>query len=174
MPPPSTRTAQVLSAIQTIRLSQKKSRVAILLCEQAFAKWYCWWNDQSIMNMPTSILQSMRRLLSKQKIPAKFNKISTTINTMRQRYSSQYGAPTYPFLQIVIVCISAPPVPFWSCLHGKNTTSASDLQRLFDFTWKTHFKTTRRYRMYISSTSSLLVLPITQVFRIYKDCLIWT
>ena len=41
----------------------------------------------------------------KQKMPAKFNTISATINTTHQRYTSQ-GAPTYPFLQIVIVCIS--------------------------------------------------------------------
>ena len=46
------------------------------------------------------------------------------------------GATTYPFIQIVIVCISAPPVSFWSCLHQKNTTSFLDLQRLFDLNMK--------------------------------------
>ena len=88
------------------------------------------------MNMPTSILQSVRRLLTKQKIPANFNAISATINTIHQRYTSQFGAPSYPFFQIVIVCISAPPVPFWSRLHQKNTASFSNLQRLFDLNMK--------------------------------------
>ena len=86
--------------------------------------------------MPTSILHSVRRLLPKQNIPAKFNAISATINSIHQRYTSQFGAPSYPFLQIVIVCMSAPPVPFWSRLHQKNTTSHSDLQRLFDLNMK--------------------------------------
>ena len=35
------------------------------------------------MKMPTSILQSVRRLPPKQTIPAKFNTISATINTIR-------------------------------------------------------------------------------------------
>ena len=113
---------------------------------------------------------SIRRLLPKQKTPAKFNTISATINTIYQRYTSQYGAPTYSFVRIVIVCILSPPVPFWSCLHQKNTTSFSDLQRLFDLNMKTHtFKFIRRYRMYTSSITSLLVLstPEKHLFRVF-------
>ena len=131
------------------------------------------------MNIPTSFLQSVTRLLPKQKIPAKFITTSATINTIHQRYTSQFGGPTYPFLHIVIVCISVPPVSFWSHLHQKNTTSFSDLQRLFDLNMKnTPSNLPGVIVMYISSTSSLLVLPIPektqQVFRVYKGCLIWT
>ena len=86
----------------------------------------------------------------KQKIPAKFNTISATINTAHLQYTSQ-GAPTYPFLPIVIVCISAPPGTFWSCLHQTNTTIFSDLHRLFNFNIKVHFKITRRKRLGKSS-----------------------
>ena len=52
----------------------------------------------------------------KQTIPAKLSTISATINTTHLQFTSQ-GAPTYHFHLIVIVCMSAPPGPFWSCLH---------------------------------------------------------
>ena len=74
-----------------------------------------------------------QKTTAKTNISAKINAISATINTIHQRYTSQFGAPTYPFFQIVIVCVSAPPVPFWSHLHQKNTTRFLGLQRLFDF-----------------------------------------
>ena len=37
-------------------------------------------------------------------------------------------------------------VTFWPCLHQKNATSFSYLQRRFDLNMKTHFKTTRRVK----------------------------
>ena len=65
-----------------------------------------------------------RKTTAKTKDTPKLNTISATINTIHQRYTSQqYGAPTHSFLQIVIVCISAPPISFWSDLRQKNTAS---------------------------------------------------
>ena len=40
--------------------------------------------------------------------------------------------------------ISALPVPLRACICQRNTTSFSNLQRLFDLNMKVHFKTTRR------------------------------
>ena len=104
---------------------------------------------------PPSFRNQSEYYCQKQKIPANFSTISSTINTTHLQYTSQ-GAPTYPFLQIVIVCISAPPGPFWSCLHQKNTIS----YKFFGFTKtdlyiKTHFKTTGRKSLYIPSRTNL-------------------
>ena len=60
---------------------------------------------------PPSFRNQSEYYCQKQKIPANFSTISSTINTTHLQYTSQ-GAPTYPFLQIVIVCISAPPGSF--------------------------------------------------------------
>ena len=50
----------------------------------------------------------------------------------QQEYTSQ-GAPTYPYFSNPSkIYISVSPVPFWSCLHQKNTTSFSDLQDWFE------------------------------------------
>ena len=57
-----------------------------------------------------------------------------------QECTSQ-GAPTYPYLSKQLsIYISVPPVPFRSCLHQKNTTSFSDLQRLFDIEHENTFQ----------------------------------
>ena len=59
------------------------------------------------------------------------------------------------FLQTVkkYIHISVPPVPFWSCLHQKNTTSFSGLTIRFDLNMKIHFKTTRRKTLRIQASS---------------------
>ena len=49
------------------------------------------------------------------------------------------------FLQTVKKYIVT-PLPFWSCLHQKSTTTFLDVQRLFDSNMKTHFRTTRRVK----------------------------
>ena len=87
-------------------------------------------DNQSIMNMLT-LLYFLNSRQQKQKIPAKFNKISSHrqcrmsgIHMSRCTYSKIY--------------ISVPSIPFWPCLHLKNTTSFSDLQRPFDLNMITH------------------------------------
>ena len=194
MPALSIRTAQAPSATQTIRPSQKH-----FIFRSSFANKHSQNNDvfnQSIMNMPTSILQSIRRLLPKQKIPAKFNTISATINTIHNQITP-LKVPYVPFspnryrmyisstssllvlstpekhykffgctktvwfehgkhtfnLPGVIVCISAPPVPFWSCLHQKNTTTFSITNS--NLNMKTHFRTTTWKRLRIPSRTNL-------------------
>ena len=64
------------------------------------------------MNMPTPIFfcNQSEDYCQNKKIPAKSNTISATINTIHQRYTSQFGAPTYPFLQIVIAAACAAAV----------------------------------------------------------------
>ena len=110
--------------------------------------------NQSLNMLIYFNLQSTRRLLPKQKIPAKFNIISATINTTHLQYTSQ-GARTYPVLPIVIACITAPPGPFWSCLHQKHTTSFSDLQRLFLFEHENTVQNYQAKKLRISSRTNL-------------------
>ena len=135
MSPLSIRRAQTLSATQTIRPSQKH----FMFCSSFANK-----HSQNDTVGKTTINHEYahfyfaidQKTTAKTKEAAKLNKISAHINNVHQRYTSSYVAPTYPFLQIVIVCISAPPVPFWSCSHHENTTSFSDLQILFDLNMK--------------------------------------
>ena len=95
-------------------------------------------------------------------------KLEATTTTTHQEYPSQ-DAPTLRstlFLQTVKIYVSVPPVTLWSCLHQKNTTSFSDLQRLLDLNMKIHFKTTRREWLRIPSRTNLrryrsIFLPFT-------------
>ena len=51
-------------------------------------------------------------------------------------------------------------VTFWPCLHQKNATSFSYLQRRFDLNMKTHFKTTRRVKTSGMHLSRRTYLPL--------------
>ena len=94
----------------------KTFRASLLPCEQAFAIIL-------VVKQPINHEYAPLYFAISQKTTAKTNDTRIiqynqclSINTIHQRYTSQYGAPMYPFLQIDIVRISAPSVPSWYCL----------------------------------------------------------
>ena len=101
---------------------------------------YCW--------------NSARRLMPKQKIPAKFNTISATINTIYQQYTFQ-DAHTYLVLQIIIVCILAPLLPSGP-VYTRQTLYFFGFTKLFDLNLETHFKTARRKGVRIPSMNDTI------------------
>ena len=121
MPPLSIRTAQALSATQTIRSSQKH-----FVFRSFFANKHS--QNDIVVKQPINHEYAHLYFAINQKTTAKtkytrkiqYNQCHHEYHTSSDNTSQ--GAPTYPFLQIVIVCISAPLVPFWSCLHQRNTT----------------------------------------------------
>ena len=108
MPPLSIRTAQPLPATQTIRSSQKH----FVFHSSSIANKYS--QNDTVGGRTTSLSWKCPPLLSK----IQFNQCHHQHHTSTDQYNSK-GAPTYPFLQIVTVCISVPPVPYWSCLYQK-------------------------------------------------------
>ena len=87
---------------------------------------------------PTTIRDFPERMINS--VPFIFHpsrkRYISVVRSRHQECTSQ-GAPTYPyFFKPLKIYISVPPVPFWSCLHQKNTTSFSDLQGCLIWTRK--------------------------------------
>ena len=110
--------------------------------------------EQPIMNMLTFLNFVTNKQSKNKRYPHNPKKSVATTFTTYQQYTSP-GAPTYPYFSKPLrICIfqlyQSPSGPVYT-----DTTSFSDLQRLFALNMKIHFKTTERKRLRIPSRTNL-------------------
>ena len=73
------------------------------------------------------------------RLPTLPSRKQTSLWRPAQQECTSQGAHTYPYFSRplhIYIYTPVTPVPFWSCLQQKNTTSFSELQDCLIWTWK--------------------------------------